>query len=83
MNKPAAVYLLLGPEVGEKDAFLQRLAGQLAKQAGGKPEIHRFYAFDVELAAVLATLRNGALFSPHRVIQQRQGAVEGAIEIEA
>lgn len=68
MSKPAAAYLLLGPEVGEKDAFLQRLTGQLAKQAGGQPEIHRCYAFDVELSQVVATLRNGSLFSPHRLV---------------
>jgi len=68
MSEPAAVYLLLGPEVGEKDAFLRRLTAQLAKRAGGSPEIHRFYAFDVEVAQVLATLRNGSLFSPHRLV---------------
>jgi DNA polymerase-3 subunit delta len=67
MSKAAAVYLLLGPEIGEKDAFVRRLVTQLGKQAGGSPEIHRFYGFDVELAEVLAVLRNGALFSPHRI----------------
>jgi len=68
MSKPAAAYLLLGPEVGEKDAFVRRLAAQLAKQAGGSPEMHRFYGFDVEVSQVVAVLRNGSLFSPHRLV---------------
>lgn len=71
MSKNDFLYLLLGPEEGEKDLFVQRLIGRIAKAIGQAPEIHRFYSFDSEVPEVLAALRNGALFSPYRVVLLR------------
>jgi DNA polymerase-3 subunit delta len=71
MSKNDSLYLLLGPEEGEKDAFVQRLINRIAKAIGQSPEIHRFYSFDSEVPEVLFVLRNGALFSPYRVVMLR------------
>jgi len=71
MSKNDSLYLLLGPEEGEKDAFVERLINRISKTIGQAPEIHRFYSFDSEVPEVLAALRNGALFSPYRVVLLR------------
>ena len=67
MNKNDSLYLLLGPEEGEKESFVEQLIGRIAKAIGQAPEVHRFYSFDSEIPEVLSVLRNGALFSPYRV----------------
>ena len=67
MSKNDSLYLLLGPEEGEKESFVEQLIGRIAKAIGQAPEVHRFYSFDSEIPEVLSVLRNGALFSPYRV----------------
>jgi DNA polymerase-3 subunit delta len=71
MSKSDALYLLLGPEEGEKDSFLNRLIHRIAKTIGQAPEVHRFYAFDSDIREIFAILRNGTLFSPYRVVMFR------------
>jgi DNA polymerase III subunit delta len=71
MSKNDSLYLLLGPEEGEKDAFVERLIQRISKAIGQAPEIHRFYSFDSEIPEVLAVLRNGSLFSSYRVVLLR------------
>ena len=68
MSRSDALYLLLGPEEGEKNSFIQQLIARIGGAIGESPEVHRFYAFDSELAEVLAALRNGALFSSYRLV---------------
>ncbi len=67
MSKDRSVFLLLGPEAGQKDRFVDGLKKELAKSAGGEPEVHRFYPFDTKVADILAVLRNGSLFSGRRL----------------
>ncbi len=64
---PYGLYLLLGPEEGEKDAWLRRLLERLTKESGGPPEVHRYYPFETDLSEVLAALANGSLFASFRV----------------
>ncbi len=64
----ASVYLLLGPENGEKDEFLDRLKKDILERTGEPPEEHRFYPFKPEYASLVAILRNNALFSKHRMV---------------
>jgi DNA polymerase-3 subunit delta len=71
MSRSDALYLLLGPEEGEKDTFIRRLLERIAKKTGEEPEVHRFYAFENALPEVLAHLRNGSLFAQHRVVVLR------------
>ena len=47
------------------------LLERLTKQTGGRPEVHRFYVFENVLPDVLSLLRNGTLFSRHRVVLLR------------
>jgi DNA polymerase-3 subunit delta len=62
------VYLLLGPEEGEKDLYIQKLIDAIAKRTGARPEIHRHYPFESSLMDILAVLRNGSLFSSSRLV---------------
>lgn len=68
MSRSAGPYLLLGPEAGEKEAYVRRLLDSLAKEHGSPPEVHRHYPFEGELAEALAILANGSLFAGHRVL---------------
>ena len=61
------LYLLLGPEEGEKDAFVKRLLEAAGKEHGGPPEVQRYYPFETDLGQVLAQLSNGSLFAAFRV----------------
>jgi DNA polymerase-3 subunit delta len=60
--------LFLGPEEGEKAAAVERTAAALAALHGGRPEVHRFYAFETRMADALTVLRNGSLFARHRLV---------------
>lgn len=72
-----AVYLLLGPELGQKDQFIRQLI------ARGAPETHRFYAFDTEVGEVLSILRNETLFSSYRlVIFNNAELIKGARDLQ-
>ena len=62
------VYILLGPENGEKDEFLSRLQKAILKKTGEQPEEHRFYPYKLECPNLVAILRNNALFSKHRIV---------------
>jgi DNA polymerase III subunit delta len=64
----AGVYLLLGPENGLKDEFLDKLRKDILKRTGEPPEEHRFYPFKPEYPSLVAILRNNALFSKHRIV---------------
>jgi len=64
---PSGLYLLLGPEEGEKDAFVRRLLAEIERQRGEAPEVHRFYPFEADLGEVLSVLANGSLFAGFRV----------------
>ncbi|MBN2508628.1 MAG: DNA polymerase III subunit delta [Spirochaetales bacterium] len=66
------VYLLLGPENGEKDEFISSLKTAAEKASGEAPEIHRFYPFDTQMADVISIMRNGSLFASSKfvIIQQ-------------
>lgn len=64
----AAVHLLLGPETGEKDRFLDELKAGIKKASGAPPEVTTAYTFDTQIGDLLAILRNGSLFSAHRLV---------------
>ena len=63
----SGLYLLLGPEEGEKDAYLRKLLESIATEHGGPPEVHRFYPFEADLHEALAVLANGSLFASFRL----------------
>ena len=67
MSAPAS-YVLLGPETGEKERFIEQIRAGKAKAVGEPPEVSSFYTFDTDAAALVAQLRNGSLFSAHRIV---------------
>ncbi len=60
-------YLLLGPENGEKAAFVKQIKKHL-QQTAGEFEEYRFYPFETEIGDVIGILQNGSLFSEHKVV---------------
>ncbi len=68
MSKLPSVYLLLGPEQGEKMEFIQSIRAAIEKRTGEKPEESKFYPFETGMSELVAMLRNGSLFSAHRLI---------------
>ena len=74
--------LLLGPEEGEKSAFIQTIRESLKARLGEPPETTRFYAGESSIADIVLCLRNMSLFSSHRlVIVSNAEVVKGAEEV--
>jgi len=61
-------YLLLGPEIGEKNAFIDKLRAELAKSIGAKADEERHYCQDMKPGELVSLLLNGSLFAPHRLV---------------
>jgi DNA polymerase-3 subunit delta len=63
------VFLLLGPEQGEKAGEVKRIRELAAKEAAGAGiEEHRFYAFETPVQDALSLLRSGSLFAGHTLV---------------
>ncbi|TVR51442.1 MAG: DNA polymerase III subunit delta [Spirochaetaceae bacterium] len=69
MSKRRNVFLLSGPENGDKKEFIRSLIAGAEKAGGAPPDRHRFYAFETPAREVVALLRNGTLFAPHVLIE--------------
>ena len=76
--------LLLGPEEGEKSAFIEKITEALAARLGEPPERSRFYAGETSMAEIVRCLRNMSLFARHRlVIVSNAEEVKRAEEVAA
>lgn len=62
------IWLLLGPEHGQKQDFLADLRDKLTKQFREAPDVHKFYAFETPFSDVLSLLQNGDLFAAHKLV---------------
>lgn len=62
------LWLLLGPEHGQKQDFLADLKEKLTKHHKEAPEVHKFYAFESPFSDILALLQNGDLFAAHKLV---------------
>jgi len=65
MNKN--IHLLLGPENGEKKEFIKTLEKNIIKSSG-EPEKFRFYPYDTEIGEIVSIMKNGSLFSSHKIV---------------
>jgi len=65
--KLSPVWLLTGPETGERNAMADSILAAVVKSCGDC-DVHRLYAQDVPLKEVLSLLQNGTLFSSARLI---------------
>ncbi|OQY32708.1 MAG: DNA polymerase III subunit delta [Spirochaetaceae bacterium 4572_59] len=61
------LFLLLGPEKGQKDQFIHNIRQSLKKKLGEDPEAHKFYPFDNDMSQIISILRNGSLFSSYKL----------------
>lgn len=68
MSKLPPVLLLLGPERGEKEAFIQTLLKDLRTRTKEEPEVHKLYSFERSIHDALSILRNGSLFTRSKVV---------------
>ncbi|MDR1316857.1 MAG: DNA polymerase III subunit delta [Spirochaetales bacterium] len=70
MNKKKLepLYLLLGPETGNKNTFIADIRGTLTQETGEAPEEYHFYAFETSLQEVVAILRNASLFASRKLV---------------
>ncbi len=68
MAQPAPVYLLVGPEEGEKQEFIHSITQGFEKATGEKPETYRFYSGQTDMADVVSLLQNGSLFSSYKFV---------------
>jgi DNA polymerase-3 subunit delta len=68
MSKVPPVFLLLGPERGEKEAFIQTLLKNIQTHTRDEPEVHKLYSFERSIHDALSILRNGTLFTKSKVV---------------
>ena len=68
---PTPAYLLAGPEIGKREAFVKELIGSITKKDGAPPEYSRLYAQDVAPEQLVGLLQNASLFSARRVLEYR------------
>jgi DNA polymerase-3 subunit delta len=68
---PAPAYILAGPEIGKREAFVKELVASIAKKDGAPPEYSRIYAQDMTPEQLVGLLQNASLFSSRRVLEYR------------
>jgi len=68
MTSDNSVFLLLGPEEGEKEKFIKNLKDKLSAEGKEIVEVHRFYGFDAKIADIISILQNETLFSENRLV---------------
>jgi DNA polymerase-3 subunit delta len=63
----STIHLLLGPENGEKKDFINKLEKHINKTSG-EPEKFRFYPYDTDMGDIVSIMKNGSLFSSHKMV---------------
>ncbi len=62
------IYLLLGPEKGQKQDRINQIRTNLNNEFGEEIEFSKYYAFDDNIDQMYIELNNTSLFSPHSMI---------------
>jgi DNA polymerase-3 subunit delta len=68
MSAKKAVYLLLGPETGEKDDFIRELVAGVKKEHKAAPEVYKFFVPETPVLEIVSLLQNRLLFSEFKVV---------------
>ena len=63
-----SIYMLLGPESGEKEKFIETIRKEIISKTKEEPEVHKFYPFDTSAGDIIALMKNGSLFSSHKLV---------------
>ena len=82
MASSKRVYLLLGPEAGEKGEFLKGIQSSLEREFISQIETYRFYAFETKEGEIVGALQNNSLFADHRLVILSQGEALGSDQIK-
>ena len=72
MNKIEPAYLLLGPEVGKKAEFLDKLKTDLRQKTGDDIEEHHFWPFESQAPEIISLIKNGSLFAGFKLVRVSQ-----------
>ncbi|MCL2704857.1 MAG: DNA polymerase III subunit delta [Spirochaetaceae bacterium] len=68
LKLPMPCYLLLGPEVGEKNDFIQNIKDSLAKAFGGTVDSYNFYPYDSDISDIISIMKNIPLFASAKLV---------------
>ena len=68
MAKVKNCYLLLGPEAGEKNDFIQTIKESLAKSSGGSVDTYSFYPYDSDVPEIISIMKNISLFASVKLV---------------
>lgn len=66
MSAASPVWLLTGPEIGERNAALGEIKKSFARR--GDVDVHTFYAGEARMGDVVSILQNGSLFAAARLV---------------
>ncbi|HEY9054975.1 MAG TPA: DNA polymerase III subunit delta [Rectinemataceae bacterium] len=70
-SPPSSAYILAGPELGKRAAFVDSLKAGCAALDGAPPEFERLYSSETSVDQLLGILRSGSLFSSRRIVEYR------------
>ena len=65
---PMQSYLLIGPEVGEKNDFIQKIKSSLEKSFGGEVDFYTFYPYDSDVVEIISIMNNISLFASAKLV---------------
>ncbi|MFN2311800.1 MAG: DNA polymerase III subunit delta [Spirochaetia bacterium] len=65
----ARIFLLLGPEHGEKFEYLDALRRKISSMVGEAPEEHKLYSFESSIREAVSLLQSPSLFSSHTLVR--------------
>lgn len=68
MTTSESIFLLLGPERGEKDFFIHNSIAKLETALKAKADVYKYFAFDTPVLEVISLLQNGLLFSDCKAV---------------
>jgi DNA polymerase-3 subunit delta len=66
--KEKSCYRLLGPEVGEKNEFIQTIKKSLEKSSGGEVDLYSFYPYDSDVQEIISIMQNISLFASSKLV---------------
>jgi DNA polymerase-3 subunit delta len=68
MTHNESVFLLLGPEMGEKEIFIKDLIAKAEKEKKTKAEVYKFFGHDSSCIEITTLLKSRLLFSDYKVV---------------
>ena len=72
MSNLGKTFLLLGPESGEKAAFIKTIKDGVFKDNPSGVESSKFYPFETPMSQIVSSIKNGSLFSDMKWVEIAQ-----------